>query len=88
MEPTTLCFLVWLAAIGVTWISARAILSTLKSELSENTKATWIAFIVCTPIIGAVTYWLFSGGPEFTKNTPEEREAALKRRLNQDNKGA
>jgi hypothetical protein len=41
-----------------------------------------VAVIVCAPVVGAVAYWLVSGGSEFAKGTPEEREALLKSRLN------
>jgi hypothetical protein len=84
MEPNTVRFLVWLAVVAITWVSARAVIAVLKSDSPDNTKATWIAAIVCTPLLGAVAYWLLSGGFEFSKGTPEEREALLKNRLNKE----
>ena len=88
MEPNIVRFLIWLAAVAITWVSALAVISILKSESSDNTKAIWIAVVVCTPVVGALAYWLFSGGIEFSKGTPEEREALLKSRLNRNEKGA
>jgi hypothetical protein len=88
MEPNTVRFLIWLAAVAITWISARAIVAVLRSESPDNSKATWIAIIVCTPILGAIAYSLLSGGSEFSKSTPEEREALLKSRLNRNGKEA
>jgi hypothetical protein len=88
MEPNTVRFLVWLAAVAVTWISSRAIVTLLKSEAPDNSKATWLAIIICTPVVGAIAYWLLSGGSEFARGTPEDREALLKNRINRNGKEA
>jgi hypothetical protein len=84
MEPNFVRILIWLGAVAVVWISARAIVSLLGSDASGNSKATWIALIVCAPIIGPVAYWLCSGGIEFSNGTPAEREALLKARINKN----
>jgi hypothetical protein len=84
MEPITVRILLWLAAFVIAWFAARAALSVLKSEKSDSAKATWIAIIVCTPIIGPIIYWLCTGGDEFSKESPEAREALLKARLNRN----
>ena len=88
MEPSTVRFFIWIAAVAVTWISARAILEIVKSHASENAKAVWISISICAPIIGPLIYWLISGGFEFSKGTPEDREASLKSRVNRNESGA
>lgn len=75
-----------LIAFVLVWIAARTILAVLKSNGSDNTKASWIALIVVVPIIGAVLFWLFSGASVLPQGTPEEREALLKARLNRDDR--
>lgn len=84
MEPNLVRILIWLGAVAVVWISARAIVSLLESGASANSKATWIALIVCAPIIGPAAYWLCSGGIEFARGTPADREALLKARINKN----
>jgi hypothetical protein len=88
MEPAVVRVLFWFAAFAVTWISARAIVAVLRSNASDNSKASWIAGIVCAPVVGPLVYWLCSGGGEFSTGTPQGREALLKARMNRDETAA
>ena len=81
MEPQLVRFLVWIAAIGITWLSVMAIIGVAKDTGAESRKALWIAFIVCTPIIGAVIFWLL-GKSAGSKEELATKEALLKARLN------
>lgn len=59
----------WLIAVGVTWLSVRSILSVVADRHSSDMKAVWIAFIIWTPLLGPVAYWLF-GSTRTSNDTP------------------
>lgn len=73
-------FLAWIIVLALTWPTVFATLAIASSDRSRIAKSIWITFVVCTPLIGPVTY-LILGNP-----TPAEdlatREARIKARLN------
>jgi hypothetical protein len=81
MEPQFERFLVWVCAIGIVWLSVLAIFATSKGEGSESKKALWIAFIICSPLIGPAIFWLFAKSAS-SKEELEAKEALLKAKLN------
>jgi ABC-type amino acid transport system permease subunit len=81
METQLVRFLVWGIAVGVTWLSALAILDAIKGNRSESKTALWIAFIACTPVLGPVVFWLF-GQSARSKDELVAKEALLKARFN------
>lgn len=88
MEPNFARILLLLLAFAIAWIAARAILSVIQTASTDNMKASWIALIICLPIIGAALFWLCSGSSTLPHGTPAQREALLKARMNRDDRAA
>jgi hypothetical protein len=81
MEPSFVRFLAWTGAIFIMWLSVMAIFGALKDKGSESKKALWIAFIICTPVLGPVVFWFF-GQAAGSKDELDTKEALLKARFN------
>ncbi len=72
----------WVFSLGILWLNVRAVIDVAKSARSDNAKTGWITTIIGLPVIGLVFYWLSGTGVVSSGATPEQREAALKARLN------
>lgn len=72
----------WAFSLGILWLSIRAVIDVAKSDRSDNAKTGWITTIIGLPVVGLIFYWLCGTRVVSSGATPEQREAALKARLN------
>lgn len=83
MDLPDATLMIWALSLGHLWLNIRAVIDVAKSPRSDNAKAGWITVIVGVPVIGILFYWLCGAGPVADGTlSPEQREAALKARLN------
>lgn len=77
----SLNFLSVLLGIASVWLAVAGIFDCVKSSCGDAAKIAWITFMICLPIAGPLVFLLLAG-PQRSKQSLAESEAALKQRFN------